>query len=283
MRRNYAAYYLISRHHSMGALTMENPLEITIMTEPLDAMGRAREGIKFVVGRHQRWGHCAVTKGLIDLSAGPNIVVFSDDADGIIAREEIDLFLTNSKWVTADYIRKKPSLKGRIEEWPVGINMDYFSPDSPFCGRNSKKALIYHKDESEQFCWRIDYLLRKYGFKTKILTYGSYTLQEYKDLLNQVDLMIAVSQKESQGLFMLEAWSMDVPTICFDPHYYRWPGTDIEIAGNITTCPYLQEENGRRFMELQELEEIIRNWNWLKTCLHPRDWCKENLSDEVCA
>lgn len=217
------------------------------------------------------------------LSAGPNIIVWPDEADGIVTREEVELFLLPSEWNVNNTIKRAPSLKGRCIPWPVGVDMDFFSPTTLFQGRNSQNVLIYHKDESDQFCWHVDYILRRRGYHTHILKPGAYTLAEYKKLLSQSDFMVAISRPESQGIFMPEAWSMDVPTICFDRNFYRWAGTDIEIEGEITTCPYLAKENGVRFMEIRELEDILDHWDELKKEMSPREWCQENMSDIVCA
>lgn len=218
-----------------------------------------------------------------NLSAGPNIVVFSTDYDGLIAKEEIDLCVTPSLWISHDYVRREPSLRDRITEWPVGVDMDKFSPTTPFEKRQSKQVLIYHKDESDQMCWHIEYILKEHGYNPVILKYGSYTLDEYKRLLSESEFMVAISRQEAQGIFMPEAWSMDVPTICFDRRFYRWPGTDIAVTDDISTCPYIEKENGIRFMEIQEFSEILDNWTDLTKDMHPREWCRNNMSDVVCA
>lgn len=309
---------------------MSNNLKFTIMTEPLDAKERVREGVKCIAGRHREYGgHSTVTRGLIEglkkmgykdfnyrpsekdiydtvhvlggvrtlkyaiklkkcgrikhLSAGPNIVVFSTDYNSIVADKCVDLFITPSKWVSDDYVMREPSLKGRMAEWPVGVDMDRFKPSTPKGQRNGKKVLIYHKDESDQFCWHLDHCLKKRGYETSIIKYGSYTLDQYISLLNEMLFMVTLTGKESQGIYLPEAWSMDVPTICFDRGYYRWPGTDIDIEGDITSCPYISKENGVRFREIQEFEHILDTWDDLEKGMQPRKWCTENMSDVICA
>lgn len=218
-----------------------------------------------------------------NLSVGPNVVVFSTDYEGLIANEMVDLCLTPSSWVSHDYVKRTPSLKDRITEWPVGVNMDKFFPTKPFEQRDSKRVLIYHKNESDQMCWYIEYILRECGYRPIIIKCGFYSLEEYKKLLEDAEFMVVISDSESQGIFMLEAWSMDVPTICFDRHFHKWPGTEIVIAGDISSCPYLEKENGIRFAEIGELKEILDHWPEIKKNMHPREWCQTHMSDVICA
>ena len=217
------------------------------------------------------------------LSAGPNIVVFSDDYNGIIASKEIDLFLTPSVWTANDYVRREPTLQDHIEAWPVGVDTAKFSPSKDMISRHTGRVLIYHKEESDQFCWHLDYYLRKKGYQTTIIKYGEYTLEQYIALLDKSEFMVVLSRQESQGIFMPEAWSMDVPTICYDRGYYRWKDLNREIEGDITSCPYIDKENGISFREMKEFVSILERWDQLKQQMSPRKWCIKNMSDKVCA
>lgn len=216
------------------------------------------------------------------LTAGPNIVVFSTDYNSLIADENIDLYLQPSQWAADLHVELEPKLKDRCIPWAAGIDI------SKFTNTDKKKknyVLIYHKDESNQFCYRVDYLLRKHGFQTVIIKYGSYKFDDYIRILSEVEFAVVISRQESQGICLAEAWAMDVPTICFDPHYYRWspPNQDIEKQGNISTCPYLTEKTGVTYAEMSELEEIISNWDKYADTFSPREWAIANMSDEVCA
>ena len=83
---------------------------------------------------------------ILQLSAGPNIVVFSSDHDSIIADERIDFFLCNSEWIKNQYIEMEPRLKGRLKVWPTGIDANRFKPTA---NMRRNQVLIYHKDESD--------------------------------------------------------------------------------------------------------------------------------------
>ena len=93
------------------------------------------------------------------------------------------------------------------------------------------------------------------------------------------------SVTETQGLFMQEAWEMGVPTIHFDPGYYKNIYTDKDKSSSVdmTTCPYLSEKAGLSFADLKEFEEIIQRWSILKNQFSPKEYCEKFFSDEKSA
>lgn len=191
------------------------------------------------------------------LTAGSNIVVFPIEHSKIIADENIDLFLTPSQWVTNMYIEMEPKMKGRCCSWPVGVDTNLFDPGENLEVR--KKVLVYHKEGSEQFCDRICYILKKYKFDPIVLKYGDYVLEDFVKILAKSIFSVVISSSESQGIFLAEAWAMNVPTICYDPHYYKWNynGIIYERAGDVSTCSYLTKETGLCWDGIKELESIL--------------------------
>ena len=220
------------------------------------------------------------------LTAGPNIIVFPIEYNGIMADGNVELCLTPSQWVANLYIEMMPDLSGRCCSWPAGVDTDVWM-EHTICREEKKgnKVLVYHKEESDQFCYRVCHTLRKYGFDPIIIKYGDYVLEDYKRMLAQCEFSVVISRQESQGIFMAEAWAMDVPTLCYDPHYYRWDynGIVYERAGDITTCPYLTEETGMRWDGIKELEAVLASMDKRMKDFHPREWVMKNMSDEVCA
>lgn len=215
------------------------------------------------------------------LTAGPNVVVFSDDFDSIIASKEVDMYLQPSEWSKNYHIACESKMKDRCLAWPAGIKIERYSYD------NSKRnmVLIYHKDESKQFLYRVDYLLRSKGYSTAIVEYGNYSFNDYIEMLRQSIFAVFISRQESQGLCLAEAWAMNVPTLCFEPNYYRWvyPNKQRELQGDISTAPYLTGCTGATWFELSELEFLIDNYNEVSKTFSPRKWVEENMTDEICA
>lgn len=85
-------------------------------------------------------------KGIIKkLTAGPNIVMFSDEYESIIADPAVDLYLQPSQWTADLHIKIEPKLVGRCEAFPrggVGIDLEQFKPRDY---NRSGNVLIYQK------------------------------------------------------------------------------------------------------------------------------------------
>ena len=90
-----------------------------------------------------RWAVSAKQQGKIKkLVAGPNLVVLPTDEDSIICSKEIDVILTASSWVTNYWIEMIPDLKGKIYEWPIGVDTNYWEPSRDV---KKKHILIFDK------------------------------------------------------------------------------------------------------------------------------------------
>lgn len=234
------------------------------------------------------------------LTAGPNIVVFSDEYDALITDGEIERYLTPSDWNKRLFLEMTPELEGRIFSWPAGVDTEYFKPDDTSVRDNT--VIVYHKCQSDQFRYKICCELRKHGFDPVVFRYGGrpqefyrandaalqvekYNMEDFKEALGKACFAVVISDSESQGIALAEMWSMDVPTICFDPQYYMWEwgGRMIERDGDVSSCPYLSGKTGMRFGDLRELEEILGLFADGKTQFSPREWVLANMSDEVCA
>ena len=95
-----------------------------------------------------------------------------------------------------------------------------------------------------------------------------------------------VANVETQGIALAEMWSMDVPTICYDPHYYRWEeegAAIVECVDDISSCPYLSEKTGMRFSDFKEFESILSVLKEKRKLFTPRNWALTHMSDGVCA
>lgn len=234
------------------------------------------------------------------LTAGPIIVVFSYEFDYIITDPAIDKYLVPSDWNKRLFIEMTPSLEGRIFSWPVGVDTEYFKPDKGTVRDNT--VIVYHKFESDQFCYRVCCELRKRGFNPVVFKYGGrplsfyagngasqeiekYDIEQFRMALKRACFAVVISDMESQGIALAEMWSMDVPTICFDPHYYMWEwgGRLIERDGDVSSCPYLSEATGRRFSNFEELGRILDTLSVDNNHFSPREWVLANMSDEVIA
>ena len=143
---------------------------------------------------------------------------------------------------------------------------------------------MYHKNESAQLALRAKKLLEDRGYHVVWIEYGSYKFDDYIETLGQSEFAVFISGSESQGLCLAEAWAMNVLTLCFDPHCYRWkyPSETYDYYGT-STAPYLTEATGAEWFELSELKNLLDHIEEIKTTAQPRKWVEENMTDEVCA
>jgi len=218
-------------------------------------------------------------KGYIrKIYAGPNIVVFSSDADSILASPEVDAVITPCSWVIDLYVEDNPTLEGRCFPWPAGVDIDYWKPAA---NQERKQILIFDKQNKgpvgpiEPYA---DYL-RGRGYPVQILQYGNFTHDEYLHALQHSRLMVGFVTDESQGIAWAEAWATDVPTLIWrnGTGYYR--GRNYACS----TAPYLCDSNGLFFDNLDDFSKQFTRWEESASCFTPRDWTISNMSDEACA
>jgi hypothetical protein len=218
--------------------------------------------------------------GLIKkLLAGPNLVGRPIDFQSIVTHPCIDMYLVNSSWTQKAYLEDAPSLMGRISSWPSGIDETYWVPQTSLHQRYSQKILIYKKYQSEEFYSVVKTLIKKHGFIPCTITYGSYTHEQYREALQQTLCAIFLSRSESQGLGLVEAWAMDVPTLVWDL------GLPFSAYGRqyseISACPYLTLFTGYSWKTLADLEKLLQKLeqqNLLQSCA-PRQWVLEHMTD----
>jgi len=211
------------------------------------------------------------------LLAGPNILVFSDEHDSIISNPAIDYCIVPSDWVGSLYIRDNPQLKERIRVWAAGIDETYWTP---VLQANNNKVLIYRKDSGFDFKPLIQ-CLEKVHFAHTSIAYGDYSEEDYRNILNKTSAAIFVSASESQGIALLEAWAMDVPTFVWDPgsaeirsHMRQ------ERIRNTSAAPYLSPSTGKKWKDIQELYKILEEFKARSYKYTPREWVINNMTDK---
>ncbi len=221
------------------------------------------------------------------LTAGPNVVVFSSDKDGLIASPEVELYLQPSQWGVEVHNERNNKIIGRCRQWAAGVDLNNFIMNRYKC--HNRKVLIYQKlNLSPILANKVEFLLRNKGYDTVIFRYGSYKFEEYIKTLNEVSFMVTIGGFESQGLYMAEAWAMDVPTLCLSSDTIIWDADDgiYKYCSNgriNVNAPYLCDLTGAEWRNLHELMGLIENIDSILEKTSPRQWVLDNMSDEVCA
>src|SRR5262249_9038381 len=92
---------------------------------------------------------------------------------------------------------------------------------------------------------------------------------------------VFLSTFETQGIALAEAWSMDVPTLVWNPRSSaEWRGRRF-VAGS--SCPYLTPATGLDWVTLGDLQRVLIEAIDGRTGFQPRRWTLEHMTDAVCS
>ena len=208
------------------------------------------------------------------LFAGPNIFESPLEEDGILTDPEIDRCIVPSEWIKSHFIQESETLQNKIEIWHAGVDTEYWKP---VAGQKRNKVIIYWKTETEDFYLSVENLIRQYGYEPATIKYGSYSIEEYKERLNESVFIVFISRSESQGIAMAEAWSMNVPVYAWDPGKLEYKNRNYS---QVTSCPYLTNESGMKWTDLDQLKEILEKTKNDISRFQPRKYALRHFSDE---
>lgn len=210
------------------------------------------------------------------LAAGPNLVVSPVEHNRIIASPEIDCVLEPSEWVRDFYLSQAPELSGRVCVWPAGVALP------PASSGERRLILVYYKTCSDAgLLARIESVLKSKDLEYEVLRYGSYKPAKYYSLLEKSKAMVYLSNSESQGIALAEAWVREVPTLVWDRGYFEH-GSYSWKAKNIS-APYLVPQAGVSFAKADEFEDKLGEMLAGLESFSPRRYVEDNLSDEATA
>jgi hypothetical protein len=235
----------------------------------------ANEGLRQAAHLKQR--------GDVDfLVAGPVNALFADECDSILQMPEIDLVIVPSEW-TRDFFRNVPSLSAKSRVCTCGVDVTYWQPT----GRpREQTAVVYWKSGDERFCEAVERIVRQSGLETRRVRSGPgehriFTAADYRNLLDGSTVAVFLSTFETQGIALAEAWSMNVPTLVWDPRGdAEWQGRTF-TAGS--SAPYLTQATGAAFREIGALKSELERALESPDCFQPREWVLENMTDAVCS
>jgi hypothetical protein len=204
------------------------------------------------------------------LIVGPTLVVRPEDHDSIISSPEIDVILQPAEWVRSYYLSKRPQLADKIKVWAAGSLI----PDTE--STRTGPWIIYFKNYGEQELDQIKDILSEKNLDHVILHYGSFKRREFYDLLKDASGMIYLSQSESQGIALQEAWLRNVPTLVLRSSGFAYQNdtwSDPKI-----NAPYLTDRLGA-FFEVSQLADMIDSIR----AVNPRPEAERLFSDRASA
>ncbi|CAM8436910.1 GT4_PimA-like domain containing protein [Candidatus Methylopumilus universalis] len=213
--------------------------------------------------------------GMLDqLLVGPNVVTLPEDENSILANRSIDKIIVPSEWIKEKYLRHPKLSRNKIYTWPAGVNIDFWIP-----AKKTKRniVLIYIKNKSFNMSPLLS-ILHVLGLRFEVIFYGNYSESYYRKLLNKSLFMIYIASSESQGIALLESWSMDVPTFIFKDKFTIIKGIKFS---KFSPAPYLTSATGQFWNSIGGLKRLISSFTHQK--YQPRSYVLQYMTDKICA
>lgn len=212
--------------------------------------------------------------------AGPNLVVLPSEISELLVLDAIDRVIVNSRWTFDCYAEDLPEIMSKLTIWPAGVDIDYWQTIN---SKRNGEILFYIKDKPDTLVKESIEYVKSLNYQVNTIKYGQYQLDEFKSALSRAKLAVYFSQSESQGISLLEAWAMDVPTLVWNPGYLMLcKDKNLKIKVTTSSAPYLTPQTGAFFKNIDEFKTIfVQSSNEFKFA--PRDWVVENMTDEICA
>lgn len=220
-----------------------------------------------------KWAIEAKKKGRIKkLIVGPVMSVLPSDHDSIMMADEIDLILFPSQWTKNHWLFYRKDLEKKIYIWPVGVDV----PEMVVGNRNL--FLVYYKKAPDELLKYIILFLDKSKINYRIVKYGKYNQKKYFSSLKKAKMAIFLSESESQGLAMFEAWAHDVPTIVWNRGY--WQMGEHKWEDEKISSPYLADDCGMFFSNQNDFEEKFRVCLEKISTFRPREYIINNFTNK---
>jgi hypothetical protein len=212
------------------------------------------------------------------LLVGPNVAASSTEFDAFLTWPLIDAYLANCEWVRDNFFRFSPAMRRHTRLWFSGVDEAYWKPSLPFKQKTSNQVLLYRKTNGD-VCDQAQICLENHGYQVISLTYGNHSQVQYKESLEKCRFAVFISCSESQGIALAEAWSMDVPTLVWNP---KEPITYIDhVYENVSSSPYLNPSVGKDWVKMDELEELLVHFTEISKDFQPRRWLLLHMTDKI--
>jgi hypothetical protein len=209
------------------------------------------------------------------LAAGPSIAVTPRDYSALMASPEIDTVIVPSDWNRRWWVSLNPGLEPKIKVWAAGVrdSGELVSPEG--------QCLVFKKDVPENVFLGVMEILKKLNLAFEVLEYGRFSPEQYRDSLAKSKFMVYLTQSESQGMALHEAWMAGVPTLVWDQGFYSYKG--YRWADEKISAPYLTPECGLFFKGPEDFENRLDIFLKNYQNFTPRRYSLSNFTDAICA
>ncbi len=224
---------------------------------------------------------------------GPCFCVYPDNSMVINNQHNNVVFILPSPWCIDFFKMFKYDMVPMIVS-PTGVDTEYFCPSNDISKiTNNENVFLYYKpklpEQEKKFALMTEFLNKK-NIKYKIFEYGKYKEVDYLKFLDTASFGIWVGVKETQGIALEEALSMNVPLFVWNHTWkFIWdnkqknPFEPIQneiCLGN--TTPYWDDTCGIVFNEFGELEQSFDKFICNIQMFKPREFILKKLTIKSC-
>ena len=204
---------------------------------------------------------------------GPQVWLFDTYGQFLIEHQDYNKkMIAPSQWVKDKFINKFNLPENKISVWPVGIETFNNERDITY------DCLIYFKRREQKELDAVKQFLDSKNLTYKMVEYGGYGEDGFKDLVNQAKFCFLINGTESQGIAVQEIMSMGVPIIAWDIKEWLDQGEAYRVPA--TSIPYWDERCGEVFFNIDELDMTFSKFYAKLDEYDPKAFVKDNLSFE---
>jgi len=207
--------------------------------------------------------------------AGPNIVIMPQDFNGLITSPLIDAYVVPAQWSIDWWVSLEPKMARVLKIWPAGVK------DKGVLRNKNGKCLVYKKTVPEDLFQNIISELKSRGIEFSVIEYGKFTPDEYTKALSQSSYLVYLTEHESQGLALHEAWMGNVPTLVWNPGKFVY--ADRQWQSEKLSAPWLTEEAGMAFKSADDFAVRLKEFIEHLEAFAPRKYALENFTDKKSA
>ena len=204
---------------------------------------------------------------------GPQVWMFDGYGQFLIQNQNYyKKIIAPSEWVKNKFITKFNLPEDKLAVWPVGIEeFDNIREVNYDC-------LIYFKRRDQSELDAVKKFLVSNGLSYRMVEYGTYGEDGFKQLVNSAKFCFLINGTESQGIAVQEIMSMGVPIIAWDIKEWLDQGEAYRVPA--TSIPYWDERCGEVFFNIEDLEVTFSKFYATLDQYDPKAFIKDNLSFE---
>ena len=204
---------------------------------------------------------------------GPQVWMFDGYGQFLIENQNYyKKIIAPSEWVKNKFITKFNLPEDKLAVWPVGIE-EFNNIREP-----NYDCLIYFKRRDQSELDAVKKFLVSNGLSYRMVEYGTYGEDGFKQLVNSAKFCFLINGTESQGIAVQEIMSMGIPIIAWDIKEWLDQGEAYRVPA--TSIPYWDERCGEVFFNIDDLEVTFSKFYATLDQYDPKAFIKDNLSFE---